>query len=84
MKHFFGDLNFIFTEPFIRFTDGDNDGLCPVESAKWGDFKGIITTQGIFGISHSGIIDLYRVNYKGTDIPEFYLTIARELWVKGF
>jgi triacylglycerol lipase len=84
MKYFFSDLNFIFMEPFIGFTDGDNDGLCPVESAKWGEFKGIITTQGSFGISHSGIVDSYRVKYKGIDILEFYLTIARELQIKGF
>jgi triacylglycerol esterase/lipase EstA (alpha/beta hydrolase family) len=68
---------------FIAITDGDNDGLCPVESAKWGDYKGVITTKGIFGISHSGIIDLYRVNYKGQNIPDFYLGIVKELSGRG-
>ncbi len=83
MKYFFSDFNFIIMNPFIQITDGDNDGLCPVDSAKWGDFRGIVTTQGIFGISHTGIIDTYKVNYKGIDILNFYLDIAKELSEKG-
>jgi triacylglycerol lipase len=79
MKYFFSDILFIIMHPLIMFADGDNDGLCPVESAKWGAFKGTITTQGIFGISHSGVIDLYRVNYKGVNIPKFYLNIVKGL-----
>jgi triacylglycerol lipase len=84
MKYFISDINFMILQPFIQKTDGDNDGLCPVESAKWGEFKGIITTQGIFGISHSGVIDTYRINYKGTDIIELYLGMVKELSEKGF
>jgi triacylglycerol lipase len=83
MKHAFSDPGFIITYPFIQITDGDNDGLCPVDSARWGDFKGPVTTQGIFGISHSGIIDTYRVKYKGVDILNFYLEIARGLSERG-
>jgi triacylglycerol lipase len=83
MKYFFSDLNFIIMNPFIQMTDGDNDGLCPVDSAKWGDFRGIVTTQGAFGISHVGIIDTYKVKYKGVDILNFYLNIAKELSEKG-
>ena len=83
MKYFFGDPGFIIMKSFIQITDGDNDGLCPVESAQWGDFKGIITTQGVFGISHAGIIDTYRLKYKGVNIPEFYLGIVKELSAKG-
>ncbi|MDR1278247.1 MAG: hypothetical protein LBK02_05810, partial [Treponema sp.] len=65
MKYFFSDFNFIIMNPVIQMTDGDNDGLCPVDSAKWGDFKGLVTSQGVFGISHAGIIDTYKVKYKG-------------------
>ncbi|MDR2901068.1 MAG: hypothetical protein LBV20_06070, partial [Treponema sp.] len=79
MKYFFSDLLFIIMHPVITFADGDNDGLCSVESAKWGNFKGVITTKGIFGISHSGVIDLYRIPYKGIHIPTFYLDIAKDL-----
>jgi triacylglycerol lipase len=83
MKHFFSDPGFIFTNLFIKTTDGDNDGLCPVDSAKWGNFKGTVTTRGVFGISHAGIIDTYRVKYRGLNILDFYLEIARGLAEKG-
>jgi triacylglycerol lipase len=83
LKYFFGDLPFIFTYVLLRLTDGDNDGLCPIESAKWGDFKGIITTGGIAGISHAGIVDSYRINYGRIDIRELYLRIVKELAARG-
>jgi triacylglycerol lipase len=83
MKHPFSDPGFIIMNPFIQITDGDNDGLCPVDSAKWGDFKGAVTTQGVFGISHAGIIDTYRIKYKGLDILNFYLEIAKGLSARG-
>jgi triacylglycerol lipase len=83
MKYFFGDLIFLFLNPFIKITDGANDGLCPVDSAKWGDFKGVITTKGVFGISHSGIVDFYKINYKGMNILELYLNIVKELSENG-
>jgi triacylglycerol lipase len=83
LKYFFGDLIFLILHPLVTFADGDNDGLCPVESAKWGDFKGVVTTQGIFGISHCGVIDLYRINYKGVNILDFYMNIVKELSERG-
>jgi triacylglycerol lipase len=83
MKYFFSDFNFIIMNPYIQMTDGDNDGLCPVDSAKWGEFRGVVTTQGVFGISHAGIVDAYKVKYKGVDMMNFYLEIARELSEKG-
>jgi triacylglycerol lipase len=84
MKHFFSDLLFLFLNPFLKITDGENDGLCPVESAKWGNFKGVVTTEGKFGISHSGIVDAYRVKYKGVDIPKLYLSILEDLEKNGY
>ena len=41
MKYFFSDISFMILHPLITFADGENDGLCPVESAKWGDYKGV-------------------------------------------
>jgi triacylglycerol lipase len=84
LRFFFGDPLHLFLYPVIKITDGDNDGLCPVESAKWGDFKGIITTRGLFGISHGGGIDLYRIPYRGIRIPEFYCSIVEGLAEQGF
>ncbi|MDR3172769.1 MAG: hypothetical protein LBU19_00835 [Treponema sp.] len=84
MKYFFSDIIYIFLNPFLMITDGENDGLCPVYSAEWGNFKGIITTGGKFGISHSGVIDTYRIKYKGMDIPKFYISILEDLSKKGY
>jgi triacylglycerol lipase len=84
MKHFFSDIIYIILHPFLMITDGENDGLCPVYSAKWGSFRGVITTRGNFGISHSGIIDAYRITYKGVDIPRFYLSILEDLAERGY
>jgi triacylglycerol lipase len=79
MKHCFSDPLYIILNPFLRLTDGDNDGLCPVNSARWGVFKGVITTAGHFGISHSGILDAYRIPYKGIDIPAWYVSILEDM-----
>jgi triacylglycerol lipase len=79
LKYFFSDILFILLYPLLLITDGDSDGLCPVESAKWGDFKGTITTKGIWGISHCGIVDFYRIKYKGINILELYLTMIKDL-----
>jgi triacylglycerol lipase len=84
LRFFFGDILYLALYLIIKITDGDNDGLCPVASAQWGEFRGIITTQGLFGISHSGIIDLYRIPYRGIRIPEFYCSIAAALAEKGY
>ena len=84
LKYFFGDITFLFIYPFIKAFDGKNDGLCSVESAKWGEFKGIITTKGLFGISHSGVIDFYRIDYKGQNLIELYLEIVKDLALKGY
>jgi hypothetical protein len=79
MRHFFSDPLYLILNPLLRLTDGDNDGLCPVYSAAWGNFKGVVTTAGHFGISHSGILDAYRLPYKGLNIPRFYRSILEDL-----
>jgi triacylglycerol lipase len=84
MKYPWSDLAYLITMPFIQGTDGDNDGLCPVESAQWGNFRGVIAAEGIFGVSHSGIIDRHPVRYRGVDILELYLAIVKELSDRGF
>jgi len=84
MKYFFSDLGFILWNPILKLTDGDNDGLVPVESAKWGNFRGVITTQGVFGVSHTGVKGSLKIKYKGVNVPELYLTIVKELSEQGF
>jgi hypothetical protein len=52
--------------------------------AYWGNYRGLITTGGFFGISHGGILDLYRLPYLGVDIPALYVDIVKGLAEKGF
>ncbi len=63
---------------------GANDGLVTVESAKWGNFRGVFETKHIRGISHGDTIDLKREDYKGFDPREEYVKIASELKEMGF
>ena len=64
---------------------GDNDCLVSVESAKWGEFRGIITAGlGSDGVSHFNEINHFFGNTPGIDIPEFYVDVVKDLKKKGF
>ena len=69
---------------FIKAVDGDNDGLVSIDSAKWGEFRGVITAPGRRGISHGDIIDLKREDYNGFDVTETYVKLVHELKEMGF
>ncbi len=49
----------------IKPLEGDNDGLVSVDSAKWGEFRGVFSSGRLRGISHGDIIDLTRQDYRG-------------------
>lgn len=49
-----------------------------------GDFKGVVTSRRLRGISHGDMIDLTREDYEGFDVKEFYVGVAAELKRKGF
>ena len=68
----------------IRPLEGENDGLVSVESAKWGEFRGVFSNQRLRGISHGDIIDLTRQDYRSFDVLETYVRIVAELKEKGF
>lgn len=68
----------------IKPLEGDNDGLVSVESAKWGEFRGVIANRYHRGISHGDIIDLKREDYKGFDIVEEFVKIVSDLKESGF
>lgn len=67
-----------------RITDGKNDGLVSIDSAKWGEFKGVLHNKRRRGISHGDIIDLRRTDYKGFDVIEKYVEIVLELKNKQY
>ncbi len=61
-----------------------NDGLVTVSSAPWGNFLGEIRTKKRRGVSHGDIVDLFREDYEGFDVREFYADIVRDLKLKGY
>lgn len=75
---------------FVKLIEGDNDGLLPPASVKWGNFRGVFTGNSNRGISHCDEVDLrrFRLTKKQgdgiSDIVEFYLGIADELKQMGF
>jgi triacylglycerol lipase len=78
--------DYVVSIPYIlvKLTEGENDGLVAVNSAKWGDFKGILKTKNRRGISHGDIIDLRRSDYKGFDVIEKYVQIVSDLKNNGY
>ena len=68
----------------IRPLEGANDGLVSVESAKWGEFRGVFSNRRLRGISHGDIIDLTRQDYRSFDVLETYVRIVAELKERGF
>lgn len=79
MKTPLSDLLLMVPYCIVRKMGGPNDGLVTVESAKWGDFKGVITTTYNRGISHGDTIDLKREEVSGFDVREFYVQMLHEL-----
>lgn len=65
--------------------EGANDGLVSVESAKWGEFRGV--EKGAWysaGVDHLNIIDQFFGITPGFDANGFYVGIANILKNKGF
>lgn len=83
MKDFWGDFILSLTYPIVRITDGDNDGLCPVNSARWGHFKGTLCSSKLKGVSHADAVDFWRMNFSGFDILKTYTNIVKDLKQRG-
>lgn len=72
------------TNMFVKYFDGNNDGLVGEKSFPWGEDYRFLTVKGKRGISHGDMIDLNRENFRGFDIREFYVQLVAELKNKGF
>lgn len=93
MKNPFSDFSMFLLNFVINLFEGENDGLVSVKSAQWGNFRGVIESQGFFGISHVHEVDGYRSNPKikenenlpigSKTIRDFYISLVRELKEKG-
>lgn len=69
----------------MLFKEGANDGLVSVESAKWGEFKGV--EKGAWyspGVDHLNIVDQFLGITPGFDAPEFYVDLVEDLKNSGY
>jgi len=66
----------------IKKCQGANDGIVPVSSAAWGEYRRTLT--GKYGVSHTDIIHVGRKKVRGFDVPGFYVEVVRELKRKGY
>lgn len=72
------------TNLFVKYFDGNNDGLVGEKSFPWGKNYRFLTVRGKRGISHGDMIDLNRENFRGFDVREFYVELVSELRERGY
>lgn len=91
MSHCYSDIVLLFPSFFVKLIEGENDGLLTPDSARWTNFKGIIRSSSIRGISHCDEVDMRRrpftrkqIDGKISDITAFYLSVVAELKSGGF
>lgn len=90
MKNCTSDVFLWLPNLLVKWIEGENDGLLTPESVKWGEYKGVIRSEGRRGISHLDQIDLRRrplvfvSGEKKTDIPGFYTGLVRQLSDMGY
>lgn len=90
MQHPFSDFFLWIPYIVVKKIEGENDGLLPPESVKWGNFKGVYRGVTGRGVSHLDEIDfrrhpLSKIHGDGVaDIPDIYLQIVSDLQKQGF
>lgn len=72
------DVEIAWSYAILRVLSGDNDGIVPVSSAKWGDFRGTIPADHFDEVGQ-----LAGVTGPNFDHKEFYLKLARDLADEG-
>lgn len=68
----------------IKALGEDNDGLVSVDSAKWGNFRGVFASTTHRGIGHGDLVDMNRADYTGFNVLDAYITIVADLKNRGF
>ncbi|MCR5608864.1 MAG: triacylglycerol lipase [Lachnospiraceae bacterium] len=84
MKSIFGRGKYALSHLITLISDGANDGLVSVKSARWGEFQGVLGNRGITGITYNDSTDYDRRNHRGYDICSEYVNIVGELKIKRF
>jgi triacylglycerol lipase len=64
---------------------GDNDCLVSIKSAKWGTWKGMMTTSLLYpGVNHFYEINHFLGISPGWDAKGFYVKVVKDLKAKGY
>lgn len=87
MKGKFADPALYLFYTKIKQYEGDNDGLVPVSSAKWGNFRGVYSGPDGKGVSHPAVCDGREklTEKKGLgNISDFYVDLVSELREMGY
>jgi len=84
MKRSNSDMLLFMQHAVVKMFDGASDGIVSVDSAKWGEFKGVITAKGIRGVSHSDLRDFRRVGPAGQNVANIYVSIVSDLKELGY
>lgn len=84
MKKSYSDMLLFVQHLVVKRFDGECDGLVSVNSAKWGEFRGVITGKGVRGVSHADLRDRRKKDSYGTDIRRVYVGIVGNLREQGF
>ncbi|PFG69140.1 triacylglycerol lipase [Propionibacteriaceae bacterium ES.041] len=68
----------------IKALGEENDGLVSVDSAKWGEFRGVFRSTGRRGVSHGDLVDYNREDFHGFNVLAEYIQIVGELKQRGY
>ena len=90
MKRWTADVFMCLPSLVVGSLEGENDGLLPPNAVMWGEFKGIVRTNGRRGISHADEVDFRRRRLTKktgegvSDVLEIYKQVLVDLEEKGF
>ena len=84
MKASSSDILLAIPHLIVYCLEGENDGLVATASAHYLNFKGVLRSSTLRGISHSDIVDYRRKDYKGFDVISFYIDLVADLKDRGF
>ncbi len=89
MKNSVSDMVLCITHAIVNSIEGENDGLLTPEGVKHGEFKGIVRSNSVRGISHCDEVDMRRHRFTKrqgdgiSDILDMYREILNTLKDKG-
>ncbi len=66
---------------WMKAREGDNDGVVPVSSMRWGEYRGCST--GLFGVDHVMVVNQLFGVTPGFDAKGFYVDICEYLAGRG-